>query len=82
MKKLHSVDDVVKAMGGRKAVAELTGVTRKAVHVWVLQRSFPSKIYLVLKDALAKLGLEADVSIFSFSAPSNEGGEHETDTAA
>ena len=68
MKTLHSVQDVVDALGGRKAVAEIAVVTRKAVHVWVDQGSFPSKMYLVLNDALAKHGFEADVSLFSFSA--------------
>jgi hypothetical protein len=81
MKKLHTVNDVVKAIGGRKAVAELTGVTRKAVYVWVDQSAFPSKIYMVLKEALAKHGYEADVSLFSFSAPS-EGKADETHSAA
>jgi hypothetical protein len=77
MKTLHSVQDVVDALGGRKAVAEIAVVTRKALHVWVDQGRFPSKMYLVLNDALAKRGFEADVSLFSFSPPT-EGEQHET----
>lgn len=78
MRTLHTVQEVIDELGGRKAVAELANVTRKAVHVWADTKEFPSKIYLLLQDALSKSGCRADESLFSFAAPSTEGEQHET----
>lgn len=66
MNHLTSVVDVIRTLGGRQAVAELTGVSVKAVALWRWQSEFPAKTYVVLRDALAKRGCSVDQSLFSF----------------
>lgn len=66
MKHLSNVADVIRTLGGRQAVAELTGVSVKAVALWRWQNEFPAKTYVVLRDALAKHECSVEQSLFSF----------------
>lgn len=73
MQTLSTVSEVIKAAGGRKAVAEMTGVSVKAVAIWRWQGVFPAKTYMVLRDALRTAGFEPSADLFSFiAAPEQE----------
>jgi hypothetical protein len=49
---LDSAADVIDALGGVRAVADLTGSTYRAVHNWKQNGRFPAKTFLVLDAAL------------------------------
>ena len=50
--------DVIAALGGIQAVAELTGESYGAVCNW-LSRGFPARFYAIMTDALAAKGIAA-----------------------
>lgn len=63
---LRSVDEVVKALGGTAATASVAGVGPSAVSNWRVRGKIPQENFLLVRDALAKDGKEADLSIFGF----------------
>jgi len=63
---LNSVDDVIKALGGPAAVASLAGVGTSAVSNWSARRRIAPDKFVIVRDALAALGKEADPSVFGF----------------
>jgi hypothetical protein len=67
MKTLTTVKEVIAELGGRAAVAEITGTNVKVVSHWRWQDRFPSKTYLVLTEALNKRGCCASVGLWSFT---------------
>jgi len=54
-----STIEVIDALGGSAAVASLTGRRTSAVSNWRLQAHFPSNTYLIMREALEALALEA-----------------------
>ena len=60
MQTLSSIEQVIEALGGTKAVAELTNrASPSAVPNWKLRKSFPLNTYLVMKAALHAKGASA-----------------------
>jgi hypothetical protein len=61
MRTLNSISEVIEALGGVKAVAELTGRTGSpsAVPNWRARNSFPTDTYAVMKAALRAKGASA-----------------------
>lgn len=60
MDTLNSVEAVISALGGVKAVQELTRrASESAVPNWKLRKSFPSNTYAVMKAALKAKGCTA-----------------------
>jgi hypothetical protein len=60
-----SARDVIEALGGTTAVAELTGNRfLSAVSNWSKAGAFPPNTYIVLSEALAAKGHEAPVSLW------------------
>lgn len=57
MIKLKTTDEVIEALGGRKAIAELTGRDPHSVLNWETKRRnrFPRETLFVMQDALGKL---------------------------
>lgn len=51
---LTTVDAVVVALGGTRAVADLTGATDSAVSNWRKSGTFPARTYIILKAALGQ----------------------------
>lgn len=49
-----TVRSVISALGGHKAVAELCGVTEKAVWNWVSAERFPARTFFTMRDALKR----------------------------
>jgi hypothetical protein len=56
--------DVIDALGGTSAVADLTGSKPSAVSNWRTFGAFPPKTYLVLIEALAAAKHEAPASLW------------------
>jgi hypothetical protein len=65
MAQLETTSDVIKALGGRGAVAELFGVGATAVDHWE-NGKFPAHTYLDMVAELAKRGHEAPPSLWKF----------------
>lgn len=60
LRKLTSIELVIKELGGPEAVAELTGrASISAVPNWKLRKSFPTNTYALMKAALAERGCTA-----------------------
>jgi hypothetical protein len=65
MRALFDFDSVVTELGGTNAVARLTGNLSQAVCNWRSQRGrFPSKHYLVMREALAEKGCYGITSLW------------------
>ena len=64
---LMSVDDIVCALGGTAAVAELCGVGSSTVSNWRARRRIPAERYLVLSAALTRAGEAASPSVFGLA---------------
>jgi hypothetical protein len=67
MLKTHK--QVIDALGGTKAVAELTGSTYAAAWNWGKKQypKFPAAHYLKMKIELDRLGLKASTKLWSFA---------------
>jgi hypothetical protein len=59
-----SVAEIVEALGGRRAVAKLCGVTYNAVANWCAWNAFPSRVHLVIYDECQKVGLDVPTRYF------------------
>lgn len=68
MDTLSTTIDVIEALGGNLAVAELTGSSPKAVWNWRGFETFPSNTYVALKEALLAKGKTAPASLWGMKA--------------
>ncbi len=68
---LNTTREVAAALGGTKAVANLTGRKYSAAANWVQDRSpqFPANTYVVMSDALAAIGKSAPASLWGMKIP-------------
>jgi hypothetical protein len=67
---LHeTATEIIDALGGTSAVADLTGSSATAVSNWRAVNRLPSNTYLVIKDALARLGRAAPDHLWSMREP-------------
>jgi hypothetical protein len=64
---LSSVDAVIDALGGDKAVAHLTGRTPSAPWNWRDRKMFPASTFIVLKSALVLKGHTAPDSLWKMN---------------
>ncbi len=66
---LGTIDEVVKAVGGRSAAAELAGATSpNAVSNWKARGRIPTELFFVFAEKLKIEGKEADPTLFGFPA--------------
>lgn len=63
-----SVEQLVDALGGTSAAAELMAVDKRVVSNWKARGRVPAEYFLSLIGALANLGEEADPAIFGMKA--------------
>jgi hypothetical protein len=63
---LRSVDDIVDALGGTGAAAELVGLGRSAISNWRARGTIPAENFLTVASELEKRGLEVDPAAFGF----------------
>jgi len=68
LNELATTGEVIEALGGVPAVAELTGSTYKAVFNWKGFSNFPSKTYLIMTGALAAVGKTAPAALWGMTA--------------
>jgi hypothetical protein len=59
MTTLRSTSDIITALGGIEAVAELTGTSINGVYNWRAGKQFPADTYLLLNAALKAIGDDA-----------------------
>lgn len=78
MDELLTTSDVMDALGGNLAVAELTGSKPKAVWNWRGFDTFPSNTYVAMTAALLAKGKTAPASLWGMKQPANS----EQETAA
>ncbi len=61
---LANAADVIDALGGVGAVAELTQTSYRAAHNWKQRGSFPARTHFVMTMALRAKGLSASASLW------------------
>ncbi len=61
---LSMAADVIDALGGVSAVAELTQTSYRAAHNWKQRGQFPAKVHLVMVNALHLKGIYAAPSLW------------------
>jgi hypothetical protein len=66
---LTTTVEVIKALGGVKAVAALTNRTPGAAWNWTTFPTFPSDTYVAMQQELAKLGHSAPPSLWRMATP-------------
>jgi len=68
---LTTTREVAAALGGTKAVANLTGRKYSAAANWVLESKaqFPANTYVALNAALASIGKSAPPSLWGMKIP-------------
>lgn len=69
---LKTTSEVVEALGGYLAVAEITGSKPKAVSNWPRFETFPSNTYIALTEALLAKGKTAPATLWGMKLPSSE----------
>lgn len=69
---LNTTAEVMEALGGTAAVAELTGRQVSAASNWLKFPTFPSNTYVAMKAALTLKGKTAPDSLWSMSVPSEK----------
>lgn len=69
MEELSTTSAVIDALGGNRAVADLTHTTNKAVWNWHGFETFPSNTYVVLIEALHERGKTAPASLWGMRLP-------------
>jgi hypothetical protein len=72
MVELKSTSEVMDALGGNGAVAEMTGRTGKAVSNWRKFSSFPSNTFVILKSALALKGFIASDALWAMTEANSD----------
>ena len=71
MEELSTTSEVMDALGGNAAVAELTGSKTKAVWNWRGFDTFPSNTYVAMTEALLAKGKSAPASLWGMKMPSD-----------
>jgi hypothetical protein len=69
MEELTKTAEVMDALGGNLAVAELTGSKPKAVWNWRGFKTFPTNTYIVMINALRQKGKTAPASLWGMKSP-------------
>jgi hypothetical protein len=63
-KHLRTTAQVIAALGGKRAVADLTGRSWSAVWNWEDRKAFPPNTYAIIKGALQANGMAAPDSLW------------------
>ena len=68
MRQLHSTSEVIQALGGAAAVADLTGRDYKSVNRWQSSsKRFPSATYVMIQSALVAAGMSAPAALWGMT---------------
>lgn len=63
---LNTVDEVIEALGGPSEAAIATAVGSSAVSNWRARGKISQDVFILVRDALAARGKEADPAVFGF----------------
>lgn len=66
---LETAAEVMDALGGNAAVADLTGSRATAVSNWRSFGKFPAKFYVLMTDELRRRGLRAPALLWGMTEP-------------
>ena len=71
MQELHTVEQIIAALGGQRAVRSLLGGNLKynVVWNWCERKAFPPNTYKALKAALNAQGIDAPASLWGMLEP-------------
>lgn len=69
MQELSTTSEVMDALGGNDAVADVTGSKPKAVWNWRKAGTFPSNTYVAIAAALEAKGFTAPASLWGMKQP-------------
>lgn len=72
MDELSTTSEVLDALGGNVAVADITSSTAKAVWNWRGFDTFPSNTYVAMIEALRLKGKTAPASLWGMKLPSEQ----------
>jgi hypothetical protein len=75
MEHLESPESVVLALGGVRAVGEMTGVKPSTVYNWCHRGRFPPATYLAFAKVFESRGLTADPRLWRMTIPATEAGQ-------
>ncbi len=64
---LTTTSEVMHALGGTHAVAEMTGRKYNAAAHWANFKAFPANTFLIMSAALAERGLSAPASLWGMN---------------
>ena len=67
MRTLTTTSEVIDALGGTKAVAELTGRTYRAAFNWRSKPKFPSNTFVTIRQELEKRDLYAPLALWGMA---------------
>ncbi len=67
MEHLESPESVVLALGGVRAVGEMTGVKPSTVYNWCHRDRFPARTFLSFRAALLERGYEPDPKLWGMT---------------
>lgn len=66
VKKIKSVEGVIAALGGRRAVASMFGCNAKAIDHWLTNSIIPSHAYPGVVQALEQRGASVGFELFNW----------------
>jgi hypothetical protein len=69
MRELHTTSEIMDALGGTQAVADLTGRKYSAAFNWRTIGAFPANTYVVLWTALHERGYSAHPRLWGMKEP-------------
>ena len=71
-KTLLTVGAVVEELGGKAALAEMTGLSPNAVWNWIDRGDFPSNTYVLITEALSAKGKTAPAGLWGMKTSEQE----------
>ena len=72
MERIDKLVSIILALGGVRAVADLAGAKPATVYSWSQRGWFPSKTYIVFRDALNKRGYDPDPNLWRMTHPGSQ----------
>jgi hypothetical protein len=71
-KSLSSVSEVIQALGGTKAVAQLFDLREAAVGNWRIANAMPPHTFTKIQAELIRRGTSADINLWKFNRKKSE----------
>jgi hypothetical protein len=63
--KLETLEDVMTALGGRQAVADLLDAKSSTISMWKYAGKFPANTYVIMTDALHAIDKTAPATLWA-----------------